>query len=196
MDAKQSNYIHREQEYRKVIEKLKQRIESESQKPLARVVDKSQDFIQMDKINISLSGGARHARKANDSRETNIDGEEEGANDMMMYDQKPDKKQINDLWNHLDDMDKNIGQLNDTTLRRMSRFKKKWLERMNAALQRTKEEQLFNSAQQKKQTENQGDREKTLGEQLELMTVMAQELDAKHRILEDREQELKIEFAS
>ena len=78
----------------------------------------------------------------------------------------------------------------------MSRFKKKWLERMNAALQRTKEEQLFNSAQQKKQTENQGDREKTLGEQLELMTVMAQELDAKHRILEDREQELKIEFAS
>ena len=46
----------------------------------------------------------------------------------------------------------------------MSRFKKKWLERMNAALQRTKEEQLFNSAQQKKQTENQGDREKTLGE--------------------------------
>ena len=83
---------------------------------------------------------------------------------MMMYDQKPDKKQINDLWNHLDDMDKNIDQLNDTTLRRMSRFKKKWLERMNAALQRTKEEQLFNSAQQKKQTENQGDREKTLGE--------------------------------
>ena len=28
------------------------------------------------------------------------------------------------------------------------------------------------------------------------MTLMAQELDEKHRILEDREQELKIEFAS
>ena len=78
-----------------------------------------------------------------------MDGEEESPNDMMMYDQKPDKKQINDLWNHLDDMDKNINTLNDTTLRRLSRFKKKWLERMNAALQRTKEEQLFNSAQQK-----------------------------------------------
>ena len=103
----------------------------------------------MEKINISLQGGARHARKANDSRETNMDGEEESPNDMMMYDQKPDKKQINDLWNHLDDMDKNINTLNDTTLRRLSRFKKKWLERMNAALQRTKEEQLFNSAQQK-----------------------------------------------
>ena len=125
-----------------------------------------------------------------------MDGEEESPNDMMMYDQKPDKKQINDLWNHLDDMDKNINTLNDTTLRRLSRFKKKWLERMNAALQRTKEEQLFNSAQQKNQTDNQADREKTLGEQLELMTVMAQELDAKHRILEDREQALKIEFAS
>ena len=30
MDAKQSNYIHREQEYRKVIEKLKQKIDEES----------------------------------------------------------------------------------------------------------------------------------------------------------------------
>ena len=41
-----------------------------------------------------------------------------------------------------------------------------------------------------------GDREKSLAEQLDLMTQMAQELDNKHRDLEEKQQHLKIEYVS
>ena len=52
--AKQENYIFREQEYRKVIQDLKDEIERVSQKPLERERTKSQDQLQMENINLRL----------------------------------------------------------------------------------------------------------------------------------------------
>ena len=75
----------------------------------------------MEKINISLDGGLRsHQRR-------------QGKGEVGDH-QKPDKRQVTALWNQLDDMDRDIDSLRDTTQRRLRRFKQKWLERMNAAL--------------------------------------------------------------
>ena len=92
----------------------------------------------MEKINITLDPAASRKLKKSSDRDGNAHEEdEEGKRVALIYESKPDKKQVNDLWNQLDDMDKDIDILKDTTLRRLSRYKKKWLERMNAALRRT-----------------------------------------------------------
>ena len=48
--AKQENYIFREQEYRKVIQDMKDKIDEISQKPLERTRNKSEDQKEMENI--------------------------------------------------------------------------------------------------------------------------------------------------
>ena len=53
-EAKQQNYIFREQEYRTVIQGLREEIERVSQKPLARVKARTEDELQMEAIKLRL----------------------------------------------------------------------------------------------------------------------------------------------
>ena len=164
METKQRNYICREQEYRNVIRSLKEQIDRISQKPYARVVDKSQDQIQLDKINISLSKGA-----AGHACETPMNEDEDGASKAVI-EQKPDKRQVNETWNDFDEMHGHINQMQKDARDKIARYRRKFQQRMDHSLAKTREELEFNQAQKQQMNDESGDREKSLAEQLDLMT--------------------------
>ncbi len=81
---------------------MKNTIEQVSQKPLQRVRNKSDDQLQMENINLKLKQNEQEGRPVED-----FDPDKHFEN-RKAYEEKPDKKTVEDIWGDVDDMDLNV----------------------------------------------------------------------------------------
>lgn len=109
---------------------------------------------------------------------------------------KLEQKVIDEMWKEMDDFNAQIEERQNWTRNGLKAYR----ERMSANLAKAQKdyiEDLKNdSSKQKESDVDPLIREKTLQENLEIMTHCAQQLDKEHRRLKKQEQWLKIQYSS
>lgn len=118
----------------------------------------------MDAINLRLK-----------ENETGVKGHgwEDEDSGKQIYEMKPDRKQVNDLWNGLDQIDGAIKVLQDRTSLTLQQHKNQLWKKIDAYFTGYRNELMADSLKKKETDEDPAMREQTLNEQLELMTHMA-----------------------
>lgn len=190
--AKQENYIFREQEYRKVIQDMKDNIDKISQKPLERTRNKSDDQKEMENINIRI-------RQNDPNANITIDQFDAGnkANNLPNNAQwPPEQKTVDEIWKLVDDFEDQISVLKEQTTCGLNRQKNAMWKKLDGAFTTYRQEQMADSLKKKQNDEDPLVREQSLNKNLEVMTHMAQQLDKEHRRLTDQQQKLKIQYSS
>ena len=117
-------------------------------------------------------------------------------NHRKTYEEKPDKKTVEDIWNDVDSLNDNVKNIKDLTSVILAAYKSKLCDKLKGHYNKYRKELMADSLKKQEQDEDPFVREKSLNEQLELMTKMAQDLDKEHRKLTNQERRLKIEYSS
>ena len=115
---------------------------------------------------------------------------------LPVWERKPNKKQNQDLHQSLNMVSEAIGMLKEQTDKGLQCHKNELWRKIDQYYTGYRNELLADQIKKKETDEDPAVREKTLSEQLELMTHMAQELDKEHRRLQEQQQHLKIEYSS
>ena len=181
---KQERYIHREQEYKAVIQDIELKIKENSTRPLEIIEEKTEDQYLLDGIDIHDKELNKEIERKRQLQMKNASVLEGGA------------KAIKEIHSNHDGLLQQI----DTTQDKMGKYLK--VQRNN--LWKDLDQKLAEFKEQfrkeaEKKNDNQYDykeKEKELNEHLETMTQVAQNIDNDNRILTKKNQELKIQYLS
>lgn len=114
----------------------------------------------------------------------------------QVWEKKPERKVVDDIWNNVDEIDTGISDLKNLTKLILAGYKTKLCKKLDSHYTKYRNELMADSMKKRENDEDPFVREQSLNEQLELMTQMAQTLDKEHRKLKNQEQRLKIQYSS
>lgn len=172
--AKQENYIFREQEYRKVIQDMKDKIDEISQKPLERTRNKSEDQKEMENIITRTRLNDPTTSMQNDFADQNNARAQHPNSQIVNGGQwPPEQKTVDEIHKLVDDFKEQIGILQQRTTKGLADKKNKMWSKLDNAFTTHRKELMADSLKKKQNDEDPRVRENTLNNDLENMTHMA-----------------------
>ena len=118
--------------------------------------------------------------------------------DLPVYALKPDKKQIRDLYSAYDEINVDVDTMREMAQKSLQNHQNELWRKVDTHFKVFKNELIEEEKFLHKDDDDRNIKEriKSLKEQLEVMTNLAQELDLTNRQLKEEEQQVRIEYSS